>query len=830
MARGRVRGVSDHSSPGSPRQLSRIAIDRGSVAAAPAGSIGDPRDLGGLSWFETSLPNTAAGALRAARAWSWEDQRAFDAEDWWWRVPLGGAHGVLGLDGIATLWDAWIDGVHVASGDNMFLAKQIVIETPAQELVIRCRALEPELAKKRPRPRWRVPMIEKQQLRWIRTTLLGRTPGWSPPCPAVGPWRPLWIEQSPRFVIEDFAGQARLEGTSGVIECVATMRRYNELTAAKLVVTRGDLRVTTPLEDNDGLWFGQATIPKPALWWPHTHGEPARYRLAVEATSRRGETFVVDLGHTGFRTIVVDRDGDDFAVRVNGAAVFCRGACWTPLDVVTLAAPAESYRGAVAQMRDAGMNMLRVGGTIVYEDDALYDALDEHGVLLWQDLMFANMDYPEDAGFIERVVAEVDQELARLQARPCLAVVCGNSEVEQQAAMSGAPPERWSPPLFHEVIPARVEAMLAGVAYVPSSTHGGAFPHQPSAGVSSYYGVGAYMRPLEDARHSDVRFASECLAFANIPNDPALPRVHDPKWKARSPRDLGAGWDFDDVRDHYVQRLYGIDPVALRVSDHERYLELGRVATGEVMAQTFAEWRRARSRCRGALLWFLRDLWPGAGWGVVDAHGAPKPAWYALRRALAPVALAITNEGNNGLAIQIVNDRPEPLAARLDVTLWRSGLIRAGQGGADVAVPAHGAIELAATSLFEGFLDLSFAYRFGPPIADVIHATLWSGDRLLGETFAFPAGLPSRREGDLGLAVSVKHTELDHVLSISASRFAQHVAIEAARFVADDNYFHLAPGQIRTVRLRPSSESAGAPRGIVTALNGSVAARFEVTK
>src|SRR6185312_9874785 len=143
-----------------------------------------------------------------------------------------------------------------------------------------------------------------------------------------------------------------------------------------------------------------------------------------------------------------------------------------------------------------------------------------------------------------------------------------------------------------------------------------------NAGTSSYYGVGAYLRPLDDARRSELVFASESLAFANIPDERGLPggpglRVHHPAWKMRSPRDLGAGWDFDDVRDHYVARLFGVDPVNLRVSDHERYLALGRVATGEVMAQAFGEWRRQRSPPRGALIWFLRDLWPGAGWGVI---------------------------------------------------------------------------------------------------------------------------------------------------------------------------------------------------------------------
>jgi beta-mannosidase len=736
--------------------------------------------------------------------------------------------GTLQLGGIATLWNAWIDGNHVASGDNMYLARELELAAPARELVIRCRALDAELATKRPRARWRVPMLEHQQLRWFRTTLLGRTPGWSPPCPAVGPWRGVWSEPHAPFGVDHVALDARVEGSDGIVETTATLRRDGEVASARLVVSRGGERFATELASaGDGRWTGRVALAKPALWWPHSHGEPARYDLAIEVTTRAGETLRVELGTTGFRTVELDRGADqlDFAVRVNGVPVFCRGACWTPLDAVALSAPAASYDAAIAQVRAAGMNMVRVGGTMVYEDDALYDALDAHGVLLWQDLMFANMDYPDDEAFVTTVVAEVDQELARLQARPCLAIVCGNSEGQQQAAMAGAARERWAPPLFHATIPARVRAILPAAAYVPSSTDAGAFPHQPSAGASSYYGVGAYMRPIDDARRAEVRFASECLAFANIPSDPTLPRVHHPQWKARSPRDLGAGWDFDDVRDHYVHRLYGLDPVALRVSDHERYLAIGRATTGEVMAQAFAEWRRARSTCRGALIWFLRDLWPGAGWGVVDAHGAPKPAWYALRRVLAPQALAITDEGTNGLAIHAFNDAAVPLAAQLEVTLYRGGDVQVGHTTRDVTIPAHGSIEVGAASLFDGFFDLSFAYRFGPPIADVVYAALMSNAAIVAETFWFPAGVPSGREVNVGLAATVV---TEPAVVVTAKRFAQTVVIDAPGYLPRDNYFHLAPGQSRRIEL--DGPVSAALRGTVTALNSEVGARFEAPR
>ena len=835
---GRVRSVAANV---------RTPLDTGwEVAAAPAGST--PADLLACRWLPARVPGTAADALRAAGLWSADgkhdgNERDFDAEDWWWRLRFHAEPGaaLLGFDGIATHSEVWLDGKRVLDSDNMFIAHALPVELSGEhELLIHCRALAQTLERKRPRPRWRVPMLEKQQLRWIRTTLLGRTPGWSPPCAAVGPWRKVWIERT-ALRVGDIVLDSRIDAGSGAGLCGIVADLDDAVASARLVVARGARRTVADLARDGTRWRGTASVDSPDLWWPHTHGEPACYSVALEVVAQKGAAIAIDLGNTGFRTLRIDRSDGGFALLVNEVDVFCRGACWTPLDPVSLSASRDDYRSAVAQARDAGMNMLRVGGTMVYEDDAFLDELDAQGILLWQDLMFANMDYPDDPGFVAGATVEVAQNLARLRARPCLALVCGNSEGAQQAAMSGATRDRWGMPLFDTHFAGLAEAI--GAAYVPSSAHGGAFPHAANAGTCSYYGVGAYLRPMEDARRAGVRFASECLAFANIPEDSGLPggaslRVHHPLWKRRAPRDLGAGWDFDDVRDHYLQVLYGVDPARLRVSDHERYLALGRAATGEAMARVFAEWRRARSPTRGGLVWFLRDLWPGAGWGLVDSGGAPKQCFHALRRILAPQAITIIDEGVNGLVVHGFNDRPQPLQGRIEVSLYRSGDIRSGHGACEITIPAHAAIEIPATDLFEGFIDLSFAYRFGPPTAEVVHAALFAGQDLLSDSFWFPCGLPSARSGDAGIEARVAAVagdagardggaaSGDYLLTVGSRCFAQTVSIEAAGFSADDNGFHLAPGQSRQVRLRAMDGQARAPRGIVTALNTEASARF----
>ncbi len=166
------------------------------------------------------------------------------------------------------------------------------------------------------------------------------------------------------------------------------------------------------------------------------------------------------------------------------------------------------------------MNMLRVPGTGAYETSTFHDLCDELGILVWQDFMFANFDYPiADEPFRASVTREAAAVLSGLGGRPSLAVLCGNSEVEQQVAMLGLDPALGRGELFGELLPRLVGESGVDAVYVPSAPCGGELPFRPDRGIANYYGVGGYRRPLEDARRAGVRFAAECLAFSNVPDE-----------------------------------------------------------------------------------------------------------------------------------------------------------------------------------------------------------------------------------------------------------------------------------------------------------------------
>lgn len=840
--------------PGTSNRKREFLTDNWCICTMPPGGVQDPALAEKFSWISIVEAAPAAAALRALKQWSINDPpRQFDAQDWWYRTVFdapdakAGEDTVLGFDGLATIAKVWLNKKLLLTSSNMFISHQCdvsnVLQDKDNELLIHFNALDDQLAKNRQKPRWRAPMVAHQQLRWIRTTLLGRTPGWSPPAAVVGPWRGVWLERQGQPDVKNIVLEISVDGTLGIVKCQLQLSTKNRqaIDFVDLRIERRGQAYVQRLDCSAGtnLVTGELRLNNVDLWWPHTHGEASLYSASLKiGMANLVEKTVIDIGAVGFRTITLDTTDENFSLSVNGVAVFCRGAVWTPLDPVTLRSAPEECHAAIVQVRAAGMNMLRVAGTMVYEEDHFYASCDEQGILVWQDLMFANMDYPgTDTEFMTSVVTEVRQQVCRLQSRACLAMLCGNSEVEQQAAMWGASREFWRSDLFEKTLAQLCSEHAAGTPYWPSSAHGGSFPHQANAGTSSYYGVGAYLRPLDDARRANVKFATECLAFANIPEPTVIgrmpggfaTRVHHPGWKERSPRDLGAGWDFDDVRDHYLDAVFGAEPLKLRYSDHERYLTLSRMVTGEVMAASFAEWRCAASPCQGAMVLFLRDLWAGAGWGLIDDAGAPKACFHYLKRVLQPVTVLLSDEGINGLFMHVINERGEDQQLELELTAWRNGDVRVASGKKVLTVPARSTQSVPSLDLFDHFIDLSHAYRFGPMTTDAVVATLKNSQgKQLARAFHFPGGLGIQLEPDIGLsarATMVNSTTAE--LTVQTKRFARGVYFDMPGFQAEDEYFHLPPESEAKIILKGTAIRPFV--GFVQAVNSIKSARVDLS-
>lgn len=789
-----------------------------------------------LDWRPAIVPGTVAQSLDLPL----EADPGLDDHDWWYRTTFDVPTPELGLDqrlrfeGLATRAEIWLNGALVLETCNMFRPHACDVAghlRERNELVICFRALRPLLAARRPRPRWKTALVAHQNLRWFRTSLLGRIPGWTPPLPAVGPWKPLGLESlgplHPESIhlrpsVVESKGHLQVRATFGAPPAAireAWLELGDRAFPLALAVERETLQVS-----------GDFEVPDVPLWFPHTHGEPHLLPCAIRLGSGP-EARRIACGRLGFRSLAVDHRQGGLRFEVNGRPAFLRGACWTAVDPRSLEGSPEALREALALARDAGLNMLRVGGTMTYGSEAFLDACDELGILVWQDFMFANMDYPfDDREFRAEVEAEVAHQLNSLARHACLAVLCGGSEIEQQAAMLGLPAGECCPPFLSSELPALCEAVLPGLPYFSSTPSGGAMPFHTATGLCHYYGVGAYLRDLRDVRSSEVKFTPECLGLSQVPEPETMdlvlggarPVPHHPRWKAGVPRDQGAGWDFEDVRDHYLGQLFRLDPLALRYADLDRYWALSRLVTGELMLRAFAEWRRPDSPCGGGLVWFYKDLRPGAGWGILDSTNRPKAAYWFLQRAWAPQAVLMTEEGLNGLDLHVFNEAAERLEATLELECLQDGRTRAAFGTTSLQVAPFSAQTMNGDALLGHFTDLVHAYRFGPPKHDVVIARLRDAatGAVIHEDVVFPGGMNLPFQHGAKVEFTTRCVAPDRIdLTLRSDVLLQGVSLECPTDRPEDNHFHLTPGLPRTVRFHAKAGGSDGFKVSISAVN-----------
>jgi beta-mannosidase len=634
----------------------------------------------------------------------------------------------------------------------------------------------------------------------------------------VGIWRPIVATPGrldTRFTIGADAdtGIVRIAGRTGAPDGTSV--------DVELRSPTGDVEAVASAEASGGEFGVDVRVDSPHLWWPHGYGPQSVYRATIKLGGQG-----VGSRCFGFRTVVATADRQGFALSVNGVAVFCRGVTWSPPDALHLNVSQTVMREHVAAFADAGANMVRVVGGLVYEQDEFWEACAEQGLMVWQDAMVATFDPPpEVSALIAREVATV---LDSVSGNPALVVVSGGSETLQQPEMLGISPADSAMDVIDTLLPAVVSAH-SDAHYVrssPSQPPGGeGLAIRPDTGIAHWFGVGGYLRPISDVRSAGVSFAAECLAFANPPVPDAVERHfgsaavagHHPKWKAGVPRDRGSSWDFEDVRDFYARQVFGEDLLATRRVDPERYLQLGRLAIAEAMRECFAFWRQTDSRCSGALVLSGKDTSPGAGWGLLDVDGNAKPALAVLARVWAPVAVVLSDAGLSGVRVDVHNDTAETLHGELVLVATNTVGARAVEVTREIVIAAHSSLTHTDAELSGVFRDLSHAFRFGPPVADAVEATV-SFEGMVGTVRDVLVVHPRPGQIRAGLtAIATRRSEQSWDLCVESDVALRYVCVDAPGWTPSDNYFHVAAGCPYSVELR-SRESAK-PSGTVSSID-----------
>ena len=231
------------------------------------------------------------------------------------------------------------------------------------------------------------------------------------------------------------------------------------------------------------------------------------------------------------RTVEVIQDADSagrsFYFKVNGVPVFMKGANYIPSDNFLNRVTNADYEKIIKSAADANMNMLRVWGGGIYENDIFYDLCDKYGIMIWHDFMFACSMYPGDKEFLDNVKQEAVDNVKRLRNHPSIAIWVGNNEMEDAWARWG-----WQPnyndqqkkeiydaykALFFNIIPGVIDEYDGSRFYWPSSPSSDfGRPSNFDSGDLHYWGVWHGKEPFENFQNHIGRFVSE-YGFQSFP-------------------------------------------------------------------------------------------------------------------------------------------------------------------------------------------------------------------------------------------------------------------------------------------------------------------------
>jgi beta-mannosidase len=502
---------------------------------------------------------------------------------------------------------------------------------------------------------------------------------WGPRLVTSGIWRPVFLNAWNEAKIENLQivqhevskEKATFTAVFEVNACderratVSILNDSIQLAKAKVNLISGTNKYSVDFE-----------IDNPQLWWTNGLGEPHLYNL----------TGVLDVGgkiaskktRFGIRTLELVREKDEkgtsFYFKLNGHPVFMKGANYIPNDVFLPRVTKENYRKVVETAKNSNMNMLRVWGGGVYENDIFYDLCDEAGILIWQDFMFACAMFPGDQAFLDNVKQEAVDNVKRLRNHPSIALWCGNNEILE--AWKGWGWERmenaknkenadkiWQSyvDIFQKILPETIKECDPQRSYWSSSPSSGTGVQSDYVnGDAHYWGVWWGKEPFENYATKLGRFMSE-YGFQSFPEIATVRKYATPDdydifsdvMKSHQRSSIGNG-----TIDYYMQKDYK------KPKDFESFLYVGQVLQAEGIKYGIESHRRAMPYCMGSLYWQINDCWPVASWSSTDYYQNWKALQYYAKKGFEQTLVSPYEEGIK-FKVGIVNDCLDSIKAEL---------------------------------------------------------------------------------------------------------------------------------------------------------------------
>lgn len=487
---------------------------------------------------------------------------------------------------------------------------------------------------------------------------------WGPKIPVSGIWKPVEIISYNNAIIKDLYIEQK-----EVFDSVANFKINLELN----VVKSGEYL----LEVNNTKYIKQLikgvqnidldfNILKPKLWWPNGYGKQPLYDINVTLIKNK-KIISTKKKKIGIRTVKLitsaDSTGKNFYFEINGEAIFMKGANYIPQDNLQNRVTTKKYKTLLDQVIKSNMNMLRVWGGGIYENEVFYNLCDSLGVLVWQDFMFACAMYPDNKSFIENIRLEAIDNVKRLRNHTSIILWCGNNEIAEawqnwgwQSSFSEKEIKkiyRGYEMIFNKTLP-EVVGELTNLPYWESSPQlGRGDSNHNNEGDVHYWGVWHDAQPFSTFEEEIPRFMSE-FGFQSFPQISTIKSFSEEKdWLLDSEIMLSHQKHprGNSLIQEYMNREYN------QPKDFKKFVYASQILQAEGMRIGLEAHRRSQPYCMGTLYWQLNDCWPVASWSSIDYYGNWKALNYVVRDVFAPIGLSITKNENEKFSIWIMSDK-----------------------------------------------------------------------------------------------------------------------------------------------------------------------------
>lgn len=727
---------------------------------------------------------------------------------------------LLHCNGLDTLCDIYINGLHVAYTDNMHRTYEFdvteLLKVGENTISVVFHSATKHIKEKQKEEHLYQPWHCMEGAGHIRKAHCMFGWDWGPRLPDAGIWKNIELHILDSARITDFHILQRHENGKVYVTPLVEVTEGDAGMQSAVVVT-----VTTPEGDTYSIAANkEVEIESPKLWWPNGLGEQPLYTIKADIVEQ-GNVVDTEEKRIGLRTMKLirekDKYGESFCHEVNGVCFFAMGADYIPEDsILSRITPERTYK-LLKQCRDSNFNAIRVWGGGYYPHDEFYDACDELGIIVFQDMMVACVTIQNTEEMKASFEAEVYENLARIRHHASLALISGNNEVEQMyeadmPLMTPAMIETYLE-MYEDRIPTIVEKICPYVPYISSSpTTCGHFidTQNENYGDSHYWVVWHGDKPFTEYRNKYFRYLSE-FGFQSFPCEKTMNAVTEEK-----DRNI-----FSRVMEMHQRNGVANGKILNYLSLTYKYpSELGtlfyasQLLQAEAMRYGVEHLRRHRGRCMGALYWQLNDIWPTASWASVDYYGRLKALHYVAKRFYNPVMISCMETGEQATRyfptldpdvdyvtkaqLCVTNETREEVKGIVAWALRSSDGAVIEEGQTEMTVPALSSVWLPEMDFHKTDVDhnyLSYEFR-------VEEKVISEGAVLFTVPKYFEFQNPE-------LTYQIHGDEI----TVFSKSFASYVEIDSpdSDIILSDNYFHMNAGcktvQIlegtpKTIRLR----------------------------